>query len=665
MIALQTIDEQWEQSDFFDWIESYRTLFPKNAKRVLIQLSHPFHQIAAMCAALTLDKTVLLVASTESDDALKLKRNLFLPEYELNIIAKEKLSDQGNFDLQISNGMLAVTTSGSSGRPKIVLIEQQALLASAKATLDFYQTSKGDIIASPLPLYHVGGIMPFWRALLNQSTLVLPSHHWFDLFKLKPKQVSLVPTQLQYLLDHSHHWQDQNCVILGAQALPRPLFEQASQAGVPISVSYGSSESVAQLSATPVGVDPLDSVGVLLPSRQVSIIDGRLAFKGDACFSAYQDGMTITEPFNDEGYFLTQDMASFDSQGQLYIHGRADHIYKSGGKNINPQELERLIESKIQVPCLITPLEDHDFSHITGAFLKSKPLSIEAIKELNQLLNTEEKLRHVRYDLPSNQSIKDSRLKAQEYLQNKLRPWNLGRLSPRNHHKRDLVFLHGFMGSKASLAKLAAPFAKHFNIWSLDLPFHGTHQDCDYQSWDNMIDELAFVLMRFSKLSIYGYSMGGRVALGLKLRHPELIDHLILEGAHPGLKSEQEKIERRQWEQELSHKMDNFPQFLRNWYQAPLFNLKPEEIEELIAITPSLSQSYARALELYGLSKQPDCSTQIDHDIIYLAGEHDHKYRAIHPKPLIIPDAGHKASFQFPELTSALILSDIARRGWH
>src|SRR5690606_34609597 len=136
--------------------------------------------------------------------------------------------------------------------------------------------------------HHIGGIMPFWRALVAKASLALPAKQWQDVLQLKPTQISLVPNQLQTLLEQNHDWGHQRCVIMGAQALSESLYLRAVNASVPLSVSYGSSESGAQLCATPIGQHPQGSVGFPLEARQVRLIEGRIAFKGPATFYAYQ-----------------------------------------------------------------------------------------------------------------------------------------------------------------------------------------------------------------------------------------------------------------------------------------------------------------------------------------------------------------------------------------
>lgn len=664
MIQIQTIKQSWSSNDFWQWTESYRYNFPK-AQRVLVSLKNPMHQLAALYAGLLEGKTVLSASNNRSE--LDLARELFKPEAELT---SEQLEKREGFlrELNPNKGLLGIATSGSSGRPKIVLHRPSSLLASADSYNQFFNVTSDDILASPLPLHHIGGLMPFWRALQANAQLVLSYREWNDLLGLNATHISLVPTQLLWLLESGHQWSKYHCVLIGAQALDPNLFARAIDSNAPISVSYGCSESAAVLSATLPGSDPNGSVGFVLPNRNVHIIDDKIAFKGAACFHAYQEGNVISHPFDQDGFFLTQDMGRFDDQGRLYILGRADHIFKCGGENVNPSQLEAKILSKLNLnELMILPIPDPHYGQLPAAFVHPfTPANLITIKNFNRELPPHQRIRFLSGNLPHSSGIKISRSYANEKMKHLFSQWNLQKYSPRKKNKLDLIFLHGFMGSQQSMRRLALKFENDFNIWGLDLPFHGLNSGENITHWDNLIDTIAALLMRFNTPWIYGYSMGGRVALGLAKRYPQLVGKLIIEGAHPGLRAE-EIPARLKHEQDITTNMKlNFNTFLENWYQSQLFSLSNDLIEEIKKHTLSTPELYAKALEVYGLAKQPDLWEVLQtHNPIILVGSKDRKFCSLHPQALAIPDCGHKASFEAPDVVYSVTIDEIARRNWH
>lgn len=663
MILIATTKQSWSPDQFQAWIDAYAKAMP-NKERILVAIKDPLHQLAAIYAALYCGKRVLSANWQDYSDQDK----IFQSQIQFTLPLTECGSSRP-YELDLDVGLLGIATSGSSGKPKIVLHKPSSLLASAKSYCEFYQVKETHSLASPLPLHHIGGLMPFWRAFYAKCKLILPQDSWQDVFQLSPTHVSLVPTQLRTLLEQKHDWSEQECVLLGAQALDANLYAKAVDAGAPISVSYGSSESCAQLSATPVGCDPMGSVGVILPGRDVKIIDQRIAFRGEACLYAYQEESRDIFPFDNDGYFITQDLGQFDNQGRLFMLGRADHVFKVGGENLNPHHLEsKLIERLKLNEAIVIPVTDHKFGHLPAAYISPfDQNSLQKIRKLNSELPPHERIRHVRGDIPFGENIKVSRSYASEKMQEKLRHWQLSALAPNQNKKSDLIFLHGFMGTKEGMLDLANYFAKDFNVWGIDLPFHGKHQDSELTSWDQVIEELAFTLGRFSRPWIYGYSMGGRLGLGLLAKYPELIHKLIIEGAHPGLKTNEQRNQRKEYEAQVIKKMtDDFESFLDQWYKADLFKLNDTDIQKLLTVTPALPSAYAKALNLYGLSSQPDLSNCLNSPkLLALVGERDSKYRELLPNALEIPNCAHKASYQAPKQVFELVSNAFACLGWH
>mgnify|MGYP003144771514 CR=1 FL=1 len=662
MRALITSNETWTSTQFFNWVASYFKVMP-SSKKLIIAIDHPLHQLAALYAALAAGKIVL----SATKESLPLSQKTFDCEEVVNnkaVLTKE-IFEQGPEGFK---GQLGISTSGSSGTPKIVVLDTTALLASAKASCDFYRLNNDDVIASPLPLHHVGGILPFWRALVCKGSLVLPNDHWQQACITSATQASLVPTQLKVLLEQGFDWSNYKSVILGAQALDPALFQLAIKAGCPISVSYGSSESAAQLSATLPGTDPEGSVGILLGEREVKIINNKIAFKGRAIFSHYIDQGKKLSPFNNDGYFETNDLGYFDNQGKLFIQGRSDHIFKSGGENINPAILEkRFLKEPSFDELFILPVKDPEFGSLTSAaILPFNQKTISEVMAQNAFLSNHERIRFTSALSEMTPTLKRSRSKEAIKIDKAYKAWNLQRLGPKHAGKDNMVFLHGFMGQATHTQSLADQFAKDYNVWGLDLPFHGKHLSQE-SNWEAIVDSLASALLRFNNLWLYGYSMGGRLVYGLLDRYPQLIKYAIAESAHPGLQSESEKQERIKFEQQLVTNMTegDFKTFLASWYRADLFKLDDESINHLLEITAPNPQLYKRALQSYGLSAQPNFAHILSHPkLVTISGETDRKYQALLPRSLVISKCAHKVSFQRPEAVYRQLMEYFQNRHW-
>lgn len=667
MILIRSNNQSLSPSQFESLIETYYSSLT-NEYKVSVCLKNPIHHFAAVYACLMKGKRVFSENFFQNEFQKSQCRSLFKPDIVLeNQLISNKLK-LTSLDIP-PQALLAIATSGSTGNAKIVLIGPKALHASAKASCDFYQIKTEDLICSPLPLNHIGGILPFWRALYAKASLqVATDGIWSSALNHQAQHLSLVPAQLHKLMNDDLDWSSFKSVVIGGQAIDPLLYERAIQQSIPISLSYGSSESVAILSATKAG-DLFDgSVGTPLGARQVKIDNHRLCFKGDACFFGYQESDGDSKPFDDEGYFHSLDMAHFKND-KLYIDGRADSIFKSGGENINPKEIEDFFLAKSSLERLkISPLKDDHFGNVCSALIYPRTKAvIEEVLSINSSLPAFKKIRFLSSSWPklTKQELKFKANQLSDSINQSYHRWGLRRLNNPLRNRPDLVFLHGFMGDSSSLDNFASLFSAKFNIWTLDLPYHGRHQSFDYKNWEDVIDELACLFIRFSNLWLYGYSMGGRIALGLKQRYPKLVKKLILESTNPGLKSKLDIDQRIEFEKSIMAKMNSFDAFLKDWYQAKLFNLNEVEIKILIERTFKKPDSYTKALALFGLSAQPDLSDSIvSEDIISVCGEFDEKYRSLWPDCLVVKSCSHKASFQDPTQVSEIVLAHLAQKDW-
>jgi len=151
------------------------------------------------------------------------------------------------------------------------------------------------------------------------------------------------------------------------------------------------------------------------------------------------------------------------------------------------------------------------------------------------------------------------------------------------HRNRDvLVFLHGFMGNSRSLQAIATPLAGNCRCISFDLPGHGGSLFSRNDSLNGMktMEDVANLVLRdldtlgVNRFSLYGYSMGGRVAQNIALLEPGRIERLVLESASFGIADPGERRQRYFRDQALLadvHTEKNLAAFLEEWYRLPLF----------------------------------------------------------------------------------------------
>lgn len=273
--------------------------------------------------------------------ACSIRNRAFFPVDRSSSLQKTSLE----LDRTLNDVALIISTSGSEGKPRAVLLGKAQLDAAAVASNARLPLAPGDLWLNCLPLYHVGGQSILWRCARAGAGVRL--HDNFDaasvasdLASLPVSHISLVPAMLARLLDlGTRPPPTLRVTLIGGAALSRPLYEKATAAGWPLYPSYGMSETAAQCAT----FDPADGpwheglVGQPMPGHEICIgNDGRIRIRGPQVMLGYLDG---SGPDGD-GWLLTGDLGEIDANGNLTVLGRADDMLISGGRNVHPQEIE-------------------------------------------------------------------------------------------------------------------------------------------------------------------------------------------------------------------------------------------------------------------------------------------------------------------------------------
>lgn len=205
-----------------------------------------------------------------------------------------------------------------------------------------------------------------------------------------------------------------------------------------------------------------------------------------------------------------------------------------------------------------------------------------------------------------------------------------------------ILFLHGFLGDCHEFDRVIAVLAKDFCCLTVDLPGHGktivTGGD-EYYTMENTALGLIKLLniLNIDKIFLFGYSMGGRLALYLTINFPHKFAKVVLESASPGLKTKEEQLLRIARDLQIAQELEtkNFRVFLNNWYEQPIFSsLKKDRdfdsiIERRLENKPS---ELAKSLRNMSTGIQPSLWEKIQYNqipLLLLVGEYDDKFKAI------------------------------------
>jgi O-succinylbenzoic acid--CoA ligase len=265
-----------------------------------------------------------------------------------------------------------IRSSGSTGEPKSALIKKAAFRASARAVNDYFGFGPRSSWALSLPLYHVSGLSIIFRALEAHASIYLARDFkelTVGIAERKFSHLSVVPTQLKMLLESNVDMAYLDAIIIGGDALPKTLKDEALRRKLRLFSSYGMTESAAMIYVKPCASFKQASV---LPHAQIKLMpDGELAIRADSLFSGYVKNGQLIPPKLFDGYFLSGDLGTFDSTGQLQLNGRKVNRIISGGEKIQLEEIEKLLRGHPQVRnAVVVAMPDANFGQRPKAYIE-------------------------------------------------------------------------------------------------------------------------------------------------------------------------------------------------------------------------------------------------------------------------------------------------------
>ncbi len=255
-----------------------------------------------------------------------------------------------------------IYTSGSSGRPRGVVLTWANLHFSALGQAAGLPPAKDDCWLAVLPFFHVGGLSILYRtALAGCASAILPRFSRESVLPLvregRVTLLSLVPTMLADLIrgDPDNQLRLAKAIILGGAAVDDSLRREIAARRLPVLTSYGMTETASMITLLdfPQQIEKLASAGKTLPYVEIGLRDdlgqsvppghpGRIRVRGEVLFSKYIGERKRTAG---QDWFDTGDLGVLDGDGYLTVLGRADRIIVSGGENIDPGRIEAAIRS--------------------------------------------------------------------------------------------------------------------------------------------------------------------------------------------------------------------------------------------------------------------------------------------------------------------------------
>jgi fatty-acyl-CoA synthase len=312
-------------------------------------------------------------------------------------------------------------TSGTTGKPKGVMLPHRMVLWNAYNTAASWQLRDDDIAPVFTPLYHAGGLAVFLTPLFVMGgTIVLhqrfdPPAVWQWIERERATVIFGVPTIFKMLREapefatvdlSSVRW-----AISGGAPLPRYLIDEYRARGIVFKQGYGMTEAGVNCFAMTAqdATAKAGSIGKPMLFTEASVRDaegrelpagetGELWLRGPHVCSGFWNQPEATAAAIDrEGWLHTGDLAHCDPDGFYYIDGRIKDMFISGGVNVYPAEIEKaLLEHPAIRDAAVLGVPDPTWGEVGVAFLVWQPGA--ALPEAEILAYLESRLG--RYKLP-------------------------------------------------------------------------------------------------------------------------------------------------------------------------------------------------------------------------------------------------------------------------
>lgn len=288
-------------------------------------------------------------------------------------------------------------TSGTTGRAKGAMISWRQIHWNALNTTIGLQLTQDDVAFLNMPLYHTGG----WHVLFSPLMLLggrVILQQRFDAASCNelvgPEGVTIlfgIPTMLRMMWEapnfEAADFSGVRFAICGGEPCPLPVIEAYRQRGVPIRQGYGLTEAGPNCFSLPAedAVRKEGSIGFpnfFVNSRLVKEDEssagagevGELWMKGPHVFAGYWANEHETASTLRDGWICTGDLMTRDDEGYYYVVGRKKEMYISGGENVYPAQVERILQMHESIAlAAVIAVPDSKWGETGWAFVRLHP----------------------------------------------------------------------------------------------------------------------------------------------------------------------------------------------------------------------------------------------------------------------------------------------------
>jgi fatty-acyl-CoA synthase len=285
-------------------------------------------------------------------------------------------------------------TSGTTGLPKGATLSHRKTFFNVLNSDMFYDLTTKDVMIIARPMFHSGGLIVDSAPVLYKGGTIIVRRRFSPVEILETVQkykvtiLELPATVYQFILNQCdlsrYDLSSIRCCFTGGERVPVYLLEELSRRGLVVSQIYGLTEaSTLFWLPTHEAVKKMGSVGHPIFHGRVKIVDekgnevkpgesGEIVVKGPIVMNGYWKRRDLTDEVIKDGWFYTGDIARMED-GFVYIMDRKKDMYISGGENVYPAEIEKvLLSHPAVVDAAVVGISDEKWGEVGKAFIVLK-----------------------------------------------------------------------------------------------------------------------------------------------------------------------------------------------------------------------------------------------------------------------------------------------------
>jgi O-succinylbenzoic acid--CoA ligase len=288
------------------------------------------------------------------------KNDLLRLAYDFIKEGEDFEKDTGEFiiDWFNSNSFVSVTTSGTTGAPKKIKIEKQAMVFSAFATAEYFDLNVGNRVLNCLSTKYIAGKMMLIRSFVlgfemdfvkPTSIPLMNNNKIYDF-------VAMVPLQVENSINELINVRK---LIIGGTKINQNLKNQLLGLPTLVFETYGMTETITHIAARKIS----DNYFSVLPNVTIT--------------SDNRNCLVIDAPRISNSTIITNDVVNIISNSEFELLGRIDNVINSGGVKLFPEQIEMKLAHKIKTRFYVTGIQDDHLGEQLALIIEGTPIQFK------------------------------------------------------------------------------------------------------------------------------------------------------------------------------------------------------------------------------------------------------------------------------------------------